>query len=121
MINPRQRITKIVLLDLMTGLILVGIATCYAGLMGVKSSVLAGLTYLIPNALRTYRLFRHQGVQAARLILKGFYQGEMIKFGLSIAMFAVIFAKCTVDPKIFFGTYIMMQILAWLMPVFNKI
>lgn len=121
MISPKQRIAKLVLLDLMTGLILVSIATCYAGLMGVKSAGLAGITYFLPNALRTYRLFRHQGSQATRLILKGFYQGEMLKFSVSIVLFAVIFAKCAVDPKIFFGTYIMMQILAWIMPVFNKI
>lgn len=121
MVSPKQRITKIVILDFMTGLILVSIAACYAGGMGVKSAGLAGITYFIPNAMRTYRIFRHQGAQAARLIVKGFYQGEMLKFGLSMVLFAMIFAQCTIDPKIFFGTYVGMQILGWVMPVFNKI
>lgn len=97
------------------------IAACYAGTMGVKSAFLAGVTYFVPNALRTYRIFRHQGAQAARLILKGFYQGEMLKFGLSIVLFALVFAGCSVNPMIFFGTYLGMQILACIMPVFNKL
>lgn len=121
MINPKQRIRKILLVDLVAAGVLVCIAACYAGTMGVKSAGLAGITYFIPNAFRTYRIFRHQGAQAARLILKGFYQGEILKFGLSIVLFALIFAQCTVNPMIFFGTYIGMQVLAWVMPVFNKI
>ena len=122
LIGPnQQRIRKILMVDLASLLLLVCIAACYAGMIGVKSAFLAGITYFVPNALRTYRIFRHQGAQAARLILKGFYQGEMLKFGLSIVLFAMVFAGCTVSPMIFFGTYLGMQILAWVMPVFNKI
>lgn len=121
MVSPKKPISKLIILDFIIGLILISLAACYAGVMGVKSASLAGITYFLPNALRAYRLFRHQGAHATRLILKGFYQGEMLKFGTSIVLFAVIFANCKVDPKIFFGTYIIMQILAWVMPVFNKI
>ena len=121
MINPKQRIRKILSVDLVAAGVLVCIAACYAGTIGVKSASLAGLTYFVPNAFRTYRVFLHQGAQAARLILKGLYQGEMLKFGLSIVLFALIFAQCTVNPMIFFATYIGMQVLAWVMPVFNKI
>lgn len=117
----QQRIRKILLGDLASLLLLIGIAACYAGTIGVKSACLAGITYFVPNALRTCRIFRHQGAQAARLILKGFYQGEMLKFGLSIVLFALVFAGCTVNPMIFFGTYLGMQILACVMPVFNKL
>ena len=112
---------KIFLFDLAAGWILIGIAACYAGALGAKSASLAAGTYFFPNALRTYRIFRHQGAQAARLILKGLYQGEVLKFGLSIALFALVFALCTVNPVIYFAVYIGMQVLAWAMPVFNKI
>lgn len=121
MINSNPRIRKILLADLFSAFGLIVLAGCYAGEIGVKSACLAGITYFIPNALRTYRIFRHQGARAARLIVKGFYQGEVLKFGLSIGFFALIFAQCTVNPIIFFATYVGMQILAWVMPVFNKI
>lgn len=120
MINPKQRIRKILLIDLMACFVFTGIAGCFSGIIGFKSAGLAGVSYFIPNAYRTYRLFRYQGAQAARLILKGFYQGEMLKFGLSIVFFAIVFSKCTINPPIFFGTYIGMQMLVWLTPVFNK-
>ncbi|MCX7090165.1 MAG: ATP synthase subunit I [Legionellales bacterium] len=119
--DPKQRIRKIVLIDLTTCLMVICVAGCYAGMIGIKSAGLAGLTYVVPNALRTYCLFRYQGAHAARQILKGFYQGEMLKFGVSLGLFSVVFAGCSVNPIIFFGTYIGMQMLAWLMPVFNKI
>lgn len=121
MINPKQRIRKIVLIDLVTFLMLLSVASYYAGIAGVKAASLAGITYIAPNALRAYCLFRYQGAHAARLILKGFYQGEILKFGLSVLLFAAIFAAFIVNPVIFFGTYIGMQTLAWLMPMFNKI
>ena len=121
MVSPKQRIKYFLMLDFISGLILISFAACYAGVIGVKSAGLAGVTYILPNGLRTYRVFRHQGAQAARLILKGFYQGEMLKFGASMVLFAVVFANCVVDPKIFFCTYVMMQILGWILQVFNKI
>lgn len=121
MFYPKQLIRKIVLIDLFIWLMLVCVAGCYVGAIGIKSVGLAGFTYVLPNALRTYCLFRYQGAHAARQILKGFYQGEMLKFGVSLCLFSVVFAGCSVNPIIFFGTYIGMQMLAWLMPVFNKI
>lgn len=121
MINPKQRICKIVLIDLATFLMLLCIASYYSGIVGVKAASLAGMTYIVPNALRTYCLFRYQGAHAARLILKGFYQGQVLKFGLSVLLFAVVFAAFTVNPVAFFATYIGMQTFAWLMPMFNKI
>lgn len=121
LINPKQRIFKLVLIDLTTVLVLLCVAGCYAGSVGVKAAGLAGLTYALPNAMRTYCLFRHQGAHAARRILKGLYLGEMLKFGISLGLFAIVFAACTVHPVIFFGAYISMQMLAWMVPVFHKI
>lgn len=121
MTNPKQRIRKIVLIDLIMCLMVICAAGCYAGLTGIKAAGLAGMTYVLPNAIRTYCTFRYQGAHAARQILKGFYQGAMLKFGVSLGLFAVVFAGCSVNPMIFFGAYIGMQMLAWLMPVFNKI
>ena len=119
--DPKQRIRKIVLIDIFIWLMVVCAASCCIGTIGIKSAGLAGLAYVVPNALRTYCLFRYQGAQAARKILKGFYQGEMLKFGVSLCVFSLVFAGCSVNPIIFFETYIGMQMLAWLMPVFNKI
>lgn len=121
LINPKQRICKLVLIDLITVLVLICVAGCCARGVGVKSAGLAGLAYVLPNAIRTYCMFRHQGAHAARQILKGFYQGEMLKFGFSLGLFAIIFAITAVHPVIFFGTYISMQMLVWLVPVFYKI
>ncbi len=120
MINPKQCIRRILTVDLMACLLFTVIAGCYAGMEGVKSASLAAFAYFIPNAYRAYRLFRYQGARSARLILKGFYQGEMLKFGLSIVIFSFVFVACTVNPVIFFGTYIGMQMLVWFAPLIMK-
>lgn len=108
------------LIELITCFVLIGIAGFYVGAMGVRSASLAGLAYIVPNGYRTYRMFQYQGARAARLILKGFYQGEALKFGLSVVMFALIFAATTVNPVIFFGTYIGLQLLVWFAPLLIK-
>lgn len=113
-------IHKMLLAELTACLIFTLIAGCFAGLAGAKSAVFAGLAYLIPNAYRTYRAFRHKGARAARLILKGFYQGEMVKFALSVVVFAYVFSQCTINPVVFLGTYIGMQMLIWFAPLLIK-
>ncbi len=120
MINLIFSLRKMVVAEFSILLLFVLIAGGYAGYEGAKSAALAGLVYLVPNAYRTIRLFRYQGARAARLILKGFYQGEMVKFSLSVILFSSVFKYCTVNPMLFFGTYIGMQMLIWFAPILIK-
>lgn len=117
MITLRQRIGKLLFAELLIGGIFSAFAGYFAGLQGCKSAVLGGLAYFLPNAYRSYSVFRYQGARAARLILKGFYKGEMVKFLMSVLIFAGVFAISTVNPMIFFGTYIGMQMLVWFAPL----
>ena len=120
MINPMLSLRKRVVAELSILLLFILLAGGYAGYEGAKSAALAGLAYLVPNTYRTIRVFRYQGARAARLILKGFYQGEMVKFALSVLLFSSVFKYCTVNPTLFFGTYIGMQMLIGFAPILIK-
>ena len=120
MLNLKHHLRHWWFAEAATALLLVVIAGAVMGWLGAKSAILAVLAYGLPNAFRSYKMFRHQGAQSARLIVKGFYQGEMLKFLLSVVIFSLVFMCCTVNPVIFFGTYMVMQMLIWFVPLLIK-
>ena len=89
--------------------------------IGAKSALLGGLTYLIPNLYLRFRMFRYSGALAAKKIIKGFYQGEALKFALTLVFFATIFKCCVIIPGVFLGSYIGLQMLIWLVPLLIEI
>ena len=56
------------------------------------SAVLGGLTAILPQAYFASRVFRHRGASAAKQMAQSSYAGEVGKFLLTVAGFAVIFA-----------------------------
>lgn len=91
-----------------------------AGRIGLQSAILGGLIYILPNAYYVKKIFQHQGARAAKQILSSFYKGEALKISLSIVLFTLVFIFFSINPLIFFGAYIGMQLLIWLTPLIFK-
>jgi ATP synthase protein I len=84
------------------------------------SLVLGGLVAVMPQAYFAVRVFRHRGAKSANAIAKSSYRGEIGKYVLSTAGFALIFAL--IEPvnalAVFVGFFAMLviQIIgAWLL------
>lgn len=99
------------LIQLGVALVLCFLATCFAGKMGMLSAILGAFVYIVPNLFFMRKVFRHQGAIAAKKIVYSFYQGEALKIVFSLVLFAAVFALFNVEPWIFFGSYIGMQLL----------
>ena len=111
------------LLACQTGLTLLfaSVAMLISGKMAVETVVLGGLVSIIPNALFARILFKHQGAQAAKQIVKGFYRGEAAKILLTILLFGLVFKYFKIVPLLFFVVYILVQMVLWFAPwLFNN-
>ena len=93
------------------------IAALVSGGMAAKSAVLGGLLSVLPNALFARKLFQYQGARAAKQIVNSFYYGEALKIVMSIILFALVFAFCSIKPVVFFATYIVVQMVLWFAPL----
>ncbi|MCK2185008.1 ATP synthase subunit I [Halomonas getboli] len=107
-------------------LLLVQFATvCLAGLIGAGaagvggalSAVLGGAVAFLPNAFFAWRVFQYQGARHTRNIVNGFYRAEAGKFGLTAALFTLVFiAVPPSNPAFFFGAYVVTLFVHWLGP-----
>lgn len=115
-----QGVRRLLLVQLISLIIVALFAMMFVGFRGGYSAVFGGLVYILPNAFYAKKLFQYQGARAARQIVNSFYKGEALKISLSIGLFALVFAVFNVNPMIFFGTYIGMQMLIWFAPLIFK-
>lgn len=107
-------------LQLGVGLVLLMLAMIFSNKTGVQSAMLGSLVYIIPNALCATKMFQYQGARSAKKIVNSFYKAEALKFALSIVLFAAVFVFFKINPLIFFGAYISMQMVIWFAPlIFN--
>ncbi|MCI0509489.1 ATP synthase protein I [Chromohalobacter marismortui] len=81
------------------------------------STLLGGGVAWMPSVLFAWLTFRYRGASQARNIVKSFYRAEAGKFGLTAALFIVVFvAVPPSNPAFFFGAYVVTQLAHWLGP-----
>lgn len=88
-----------------------------SGYEGSLSAASGGLVGLIPNAYFVWRSQMARGGTRPRQVVLRFYQAEAGKFGLTVALFALVFV--TVPPSnltFFFGAYVAVLFTHWLTP-----
>ncbi|MDF1758452.1 MAG: ATP synthase subunit I [Legionellaceae bacterium] len=108
------------LIQLSLAMIVSIIAGAFLGKIAAQSAMLGAFTYIIPNAFYARKMFRHKGAKSAKKIVNSFYKAEALKFALSMVLFAAVFVLCNINPLIFFGAYISMQVVIWFAPlIFN--
>ncbi len=102
---PVHRITLTQLgLLLPTCLLLTLYDTVYA-----QSALSGGLVAIVPQAWFASMAFRRRGARSARAIARSSYAGEVGKFLLSVAGFAVVFAMVRpIDGLTVFAAYLAM-------------
>lgn len=108
---------RILFLQLGIAVIISLFAYVFCNLTAAYSAVMGGLVCVIPSAYFARKLFQYQGARAARKIVNNFYQGEACKIALSVVLFALVFACFKINPVVFFGTYIVTQLVFWFAPV----
>jgi ATP synthase protein I len=117
---PRPPAYRITLVQLAVLLVL-GMALAGAAYpLVAESLVLGGLIAVLAQAYFAWRVFRHTGAQAAQRIARESYVGEIGKFFLAVAGFALIFAlyRPLAAWAVFagYGTMIIIQVLgSWLL------
>lgn len=84
------------------------------------SVLCGGLVAILPQAYFAARAFRWRGANAAREIARSSYAGEIGKFVLSVAGFALVFAAVRpIEGAAVFGGYLAMLLLqimgSWLL------
>ncbi|XKE45529.1 F0F1 ATP synthase subunit I [Halomonas organivorans] len=81
------------------------------------SALLGGLVAFLPNAYFAWRVFRYQGARYSRKIVNSFYRAEAGKFGLTAALFTLVFITVPPsNPAFFFGAYVVTLFVHWLGP-----
>jgi len=108
---------RLLRIQLITTAMAAGVGLVVSGAQMALSCVLGGLVSALPSACFARILFRYQGARSARLIVNSFYKGEAIKIGLSIALFALVFAFANIIPWAFFTVYLVVQLLLWFAPL----
>ncbi|QDQ39954.1 F0F1 ATP synthase subunit I [Legionella geestiana] len=117
----RRGINRLLAAQLGVTVLLTFHALCISGLDAAASAFLGGAVCVAGSVVFARALFRHSGARAARKIVRGFYLGEACKLVLTMALFAVVFASVNVQALLFFVSYIVVQMVLWLAPVFlNK-
>jgi ATP synthase protein I len=106
---PRPPVHRITLAQLAV-LVPLALSTWLIGNEVTAYSVLCGaLIAIVPQAYFARLAFRHSGARSARAIARSGYAGEIGKFFLSIAGFAVVFATLRpIDGLAVFAGYLVM-------------
>lgn len=86
-----------------------------AGLGGAASALLGGAVSLLPSLYFVWRGLGYRADRRNRVL--GFYQAAAGKFGLTVALFVIVFVTAPPsNPALFFVAYVAAQLMHWLGP-----
>ncbi|MBB3190064.1 F0F1 ATP synthase subunit I [Halomonas cerina] len=113
----RPRFQRLLLAQLVTVSLLTSLGAWRGGGPVAMSALLGGAVAFLPNAYFAWRMFRYQGARHTKQIVNGFYKAEAGKFGLTVALFALVFITVPPsNPAFFFGAYVVTLFAHWLGP-----
>lgn len=93
------------------------LAAAVSGPASMGSALTGGLVCLIPQAYFVWRLGGVRGGRRARQYVANFYRAEAGKFGLTVALFVMVFVTVPPsNPIFFFSAYVAAQLMHWLAP-----
>lgn len=95
--------------------VLVALAAALGGADDAVSALTGSGVALLPNVYFAWRVFRHRGGRQARRAVHGLYRAAAGKFGLTVALFALVFVSVPLsNHALFFGAYVVTLFAAWL-------
>ena len=93
------------------------LAMTMAGPAALLSALTGGLVCLVPQLYFVWRLGGVRGGRRARQYVANFYRAEAGKFGLTVALFVMVFVTVPPsNPIFFFSAYVAAQFMHWLAP-----
>ncbi|WP_416138627.1 ATP synthase subunit I [Halomonas sp. HK25] len=102
------------------GLMVLAVTLVAGGISGsaaMLSALTGGLVCLIPQGYFVWRLAGIRGGRQARQYVVNFYRAEAGKFGLTVALFVMVFVTVPPsNPIFFFSAYVAAQLMHWLAP-----
>lgn len=108
---------RLILCQLGVTIVVALLATLLSSRIAGLSALLGGLVSALPNAYFARTMFQHQGANAAKQIVNGFYKGEALKMVLTIVLFTAVFKFFIIMPLVFFSVYILAQMVFWFAPL----
>jgi ATP synthase protein I len=113
----RPQFLRLLMAQAVTIAVFVVLGALFKGEAAALSALTGGLVCLLPNAYFVWRAFRHQGARFARDIVNGLYRAEAGKFGLTAALFTLVFVTVPPsNPALFFSAYVATLFTQWLAP-----
>ncbi|MCA1768879.1 MAG: ATP synthase subunit I [Halomonas sp.] len=93
------------------------LAGVVSGSAATMSALTGGLVCLLPQVYFVWRLVGIRGGRQARQHVVNFYRAEAGKFGLTVALFVMVFVTVPPsNPIFFFSAYVAAQLMHWLAP-----
>lgn len=117
----RLRVIKWMLAGQFIAMILVA-AVFYllSGQLAGTSALLGGFICWLPNTYFAFRAFRYRGARAAQKIVRSFYAGAFGKLILTMALFAIVFAKVKpLSAGALFVSFALVQTMNWIVPILS--
>ena len=113
----RPQVQRLLMVQLATVALISAVAAVTSGVPGTSSAALGGLVAFLPNVFFAWCVFRTQGARHSKVIVNNFYRAEAGKFGLTAALFTLVFiAVPPSNPTFFFGAYVVTLFVHWLGP-----
>lgn len=88
------------------------------GASAAQSALLGGVVAALPNFVFAVYAFRFAGARQAKQVYASFKRGSVMKFLLTIIMFALVFKFVQVVALAFFVCFILVTFVNWLAPIF---
>lgn len=82
------------------------------------SALAGGLTFLLPNFIFVLMAFAHAGASKSKLVVRGFFAGEAIKFFLTVILLTVFLKYGTLSLTAFYISFSLLIMSQWLAPFF---
>lgn len=113
---PLPPYRKLLLIQLLVTLLLaLGIELLWMG--AGFSALLGGLLALLPQALFAFMMFRHRGARRVGQAVTQMFLAEMMKFGLTVVLFALVFIGVQPsNPISLLCAYSVVLMVHWLAP-----
>jgi len=94
-----------------------GILYIFVDTRAARSAFLAGVVSILPSVLFAWKLFYYRGARSAKKIVNSFYKGEALKLLFAVFLFSLVFRFFTINPLVFFMTFIAVQLTMWIAPL----
>ncbi|QJQ95608.1 MULTISPECIES: ATP synthase subunit I [Halomonadaceae] len=116
-LRRRPEFRRLLQTQLLVTLAVSGVAAAVEGSEAALSAVLGGLVCLLPTLFFVWRGLRTRDSRRMRLDVMNFYVAATGKFGLTVALFVIVFISVPPsNPIFFFVAYVAAQLSHWLTP-----